>query len=217
MKENKFMNNDFDRLFKLAQTTKSTLVVYDRVGENHCVVLGIDQFEKMSSKTSTVVEEKNEETVPIAPKAPVVDLDLKSDEAVLEALNQKIEAWRNTQVMVEPPKNELNTESVQDVPVPENSTFDHAPEEPTQSIALPVIDSSNKPTTIPHTSSKSSSWHRLGDVIAETLKPKMPEVRYEELGEPEVALPVTQVDGLESFSEPEALDDEPLFLEEPAS
>lgn len=207
------MNNNFDRLFKLAQKTKSTLVVYDRDGENHCVVLGIEQFEKMSEPSTNFSEEKTPAMpVVVEPEAKVIDPDLKSDEAVLEALNQKIASWRASQAEVEITESSSNTDSVQEVPIPEESTIDHAPEEPAQSMAVPVIESS-----VSQSPAKSSSWHRLGDVMAQTLKPKMPEVRYEEIGEPEVALPVKQADDTETFSEPEALDDEPLFLEEPIS
>ncbi len=202
------MNNNFDRLFKLAQKTKSTLVVYDREGNDHCVVLGIEQFEKMSEQTSI----SPLETIAPAPKTPVIDLDLKTDEEILEALNEKISNWRASQPVSESEEPVLNTDSVQEVPVPEISTVDHEPEEPTQSIAVPVAS-----PLVAQSPTKSSSWHRLGDVMAQTLKPKMPEVRYEEIGEPEVALPVTRTDEPEVFSEPESLDDEPLFLEEPVS
>ncbi len=220
MKENKCMNNNFDRLLKLSQKTKSTLVVYDRDGGEHCVILSIDEFEKMSGQAPTDTEKTAEEKgfqVPVSVlQQPVIDQDLESDEAVLEALNQKIASWRAAQPVPEPDESCLNTDSVQETPIPEESTVDHAPEEPTQSIAVPVVSASTAQTLTPATTSnKSSSWHRLGDVMAETLKPKMPEVRYEEIGEPEVALPVKQADELEGFSEPETLDDEPLFLEEP--
>lgn len=208
------MNNNFDRLFKLAQKTKSTLVVYDRAGEDHCVVLSIEQFEKMSEQAIVLPEEKGHQTPVLVEPKNTVDLDLKSDEAVLEALNQKIAAWRTAQLAAESVESSLNTDFAQEVPAPEESTFDHAPEEPTQSVAVAV---STPQVPVSQSPAKSSSWHRLGDVMAQTLKPKMPEVRYEEIGEPEVALPVKQADDTEAFSEPEALDDEPLFLEEPIS
>lgn len=195
------MNNNFDRLLKLAQKTKSTLVVYDREGEDHCVVLGIDEFEKMSGQISHLPEKKDYQTPAPDIQESAPDPDLESDEAVLEALNQKIAAWKASQPVPEPEVPELSTDSVQE-----------APKEPEQPVPAPISsDLSNQNST------KSSSWHRLGDVMANTLKPKMPEVRYEEIGEPEVALPIKRTDEIEGFSEPEPLDDEPLFLEEPIS
>lgn len=204
------MNNNFDRLFALAQKTNSTLVVYDRDGENHCVVLGIEQFEKLSGDTNKIPEEKVLKAPVVAQPEIAVDPDLKSDEAVIEALNQKIAEWRAAQLASQPVESSLNTDFAQEANLPEESTVLPVPEEPTPQLAVTPSD-----IPVSQSSAKSSSWHRLGDVMAHTLKPKMPEVRYEEIGEPEVALPVKQADDSENFSEPEALDDEPLFLEEP--
>lgn len=195
------MNNNFDRLLKLAQKTKSTLVVYDREGEDHCVVLGIDEFEKMSGQTTHLPKEKSHQSSAPAIQESIPDPDLESDEVVLEALNQKIAEWKASQPVLEPEVPALSTDAVQEVPV-----------ESEQSTPTPTLSELNN-----QHSTKSSSWHRLGDVMANTLKPKMPEVRYEEIGELEVALPVKRTDEIEGFSEPEPLDDEPLFLEEPIS
>lgn len=197
MKENKSMNNNFDRLLSLAKKTKSTLVVYDPEGQNNCVILGVEQYEKLVLADSAPVEsqkvevenlkviEQKKSSEPVS--APIVADDLAADEAVLEALNQRIAEWRASQPVAES--------------VVETQSEPEPPAVPTQPASVP----------------QSSSWHRLGDVMATSLKPKMPEVRYEEIGELEAPLPVTHTDETANFSEPEPLDDEPLFLEEPVN
>lgn len=76
--------------------------------------------------------------------------------------------------------------------------------------ALPIV---TQPVTIPvkivPESTKNSSWHKLGDVMAGNFT----KVSYESLGEQ--GLKPTVTEEVSEYAEPEPLNDDPVFLEEP--
>lgn len=163
------MNESLDRLLNLAQKTNSRLIVYDRTAGKHLVVMGIDDFENLTTGQ-----------VPVK----IVDHDADKDHELIQKLNQEIAEWRNR----------AQNQEV------ENATADFSEEggveenleEPAQTVVKEIPKSSSP-----------SPWHKFGDVLANYQPaPKMPEVRYE------------PAEALES-EKTEALDDEPIFLEEP--
>ncbi len=90
------MSNPFERLLRLSQKTKSTLIAYDRHGEEHFVIMGIDDFESLhDGKESFKDPVHPHHPHPPEPKFDVTD-DVASDALLLEKLNRDIANWRST-------------------------------------------------------------------------------------------------------------------------
>lgn len=173
------MNESLDRLLNLAQKTNSRLIVYDRTAGKHLVVMGIDDFESLTTGQ-----------VPVK----IVDDDADRDHELIQKLNQEIAEWRNRA------QNQEVENTVADFS--EEEDLEENLEEPIQTVVKEIPKSSD-PSIKSLPSSPPSSWHKFGDVMARYQPaPKMPEVRYE------------PAEALES-EKTQALDDEPIFLEEP--
>lgn len=144
------MNESFDRILNLAQKSNSRLIIFDRAAGKHLVVMGIDDFENLSTGQ-----------VPVQ----VADEDAQKDHELIQKLNQEIADWRN-----KAQKQEIdnNLSDVSDQVSTEVTKVQEETLEPVEAISSPSSP------TLP------SSWHRLGDVIARYQPaPRMPEVRYE--------------------------------------
>lgn len=213
------MNTNFDRLFQLAKKSKSPLVVLDKHTENQFVVLGIDDYEALldqesvaqSSQVAAVVSTPEPRVV----AAPVVSVEQKSDPdkeqdaLLLQKINQQIADWR-----AEEQKKLLATEvQAEPVAMSESEPTPEIVPEPLLEVIkspLPVV---NQPVTIPvkivPESTRNSSWHKLGDVMAGNFT----KVSYESLGEQ--GLKPTVTEEVSEYAEPEPLNDDPVFLEEP--
>ncbi len=213
------MNTNFDRLFQLAKKSKSPLVVLDKQTENQFVVLGIDDYESLLDQEPVAPSsQKPPVTVtpePVATVSPVVmveqknDPDREQDALLLQKINQQIADWR-----AEEQKKVVATEvQVEPVVVSEPEFAPEPLPEPLPEVvksALPIV---TQPVTIPvkivPESTKNSSWHKLGDVMAGNFT----KVSYESLGEQ--GLKPTVTEEVSEYAEPEPLNDDPVFLEEP--
>jgi hypothetical protein len=129
------MSEQFDKVLELAQKLNGPMVVYDKQGGKHLVILGIDEFAQYfdanKNKPVELKAEVNTETT----QASEPKVEVGESKPVEEAL--KVSEESRTQVM---PEEFAPVESVVEVP--------KAPKMMT-----------------PPTSAGSQQWHRLGDVI----------------------------------------------------
>lgn len=195
------MNTDFDRIISLAQKTGSRLVVYDREGGKHMVVLGVDDFEQLvagEAKPTTVAPQISPRHIEPEP-VPEIDRDLAEDEALLQILNQRIADWRRaeTEKMAPVVAEELVAE---ETVAPEKPTFESKNDSELELPPMPVQKVE---------ASTSGGWHKLGEVMAGSFS----KVRYEPLGESAIQIPVAT--SAPEYAEAEPLNDDPVFLEEP--
>ncbi len=179
------MSEQFDKVLELAQKLKGPMVVYDKQGGKHLVILGIDEFAQyFDSNKKTLVE-------PQAPvntnnsQAPEVKAESAMDESVFEP-------------QVEVGESENVVESRIDV-LPE----EFAPLEPeVSSVEVEVPVKPKNPALTPSAQVSSQQWHRLGDVMRRVR----PEITPQDTRQP---VPY------QAHEEPVLESDEPNFLEEP--
>jgi hypothetical protein len=195
------MQESFDRILRLAQKTNSRLIIFDKNTDQHLVVMGIDEFEQLSSHDSHVKVRVQ------TPVSEPVDTEAAHEQALIEALNKEIAQWREKARQQEVAQNfdHLVSPNVPTVPEVQQPLMPAVIiDEPLPSGVAEVThaDSVHLPATSP------SSWHRLGDVMARyktgdsIAAPTPTEVRYE-------AAPSAEGEATES------LDEDPIFLEEP--
>ncbi len=199
------MNTNFDRIFSLAKKSNSRLVVFDKTEGDHFVVLGIDDFEGLLGNPSTNNKPEPKPQLPATPaevKAEpktesehFIDSTRAEDEALLQKLNEQIAEWRRDELAKAAAAIEAPQEPVVELELPPEPV-----KKPVQPITIPV-------TVEPEPEEK---WHKLGDVLAGSSLGK---VSYEPLGEQGIK-PLIQEETVE-YAEPEPLNDDPVFLEEP--
>lgn len=183
-----FMNEPFDQVLELAQKLTSPMVVYDKQGGKHLVILGIDEFAHyLDSGKKTPVG-------PVAPvntnlsQAPEVRAESAMDESIFEpqvevgeAAEAEVQTWAENLPPELSPQNEA-------------TVGEHESRE---------IEAEIKKTPlVPSAAVTSQHWHRLGDVIRRVH----PEISVENTPKP---VPYR------TSSEPVSEADEPSFLEEP--
>ena len=209
------MNTNFDRIFALAKKSQSRLVVFDKQENDHFVVLGIDDFESLlDSPTQAKPVLSSPEPKPLVePKVfvsesepeQIIDSDREQDAKLLQKLNQQIAEWRREEQkkaeadFAPEPEESQEPEPVQPEPLPKSVT---------QPVTIPVKIEPEPEIQVKQT----GNWHKLGDVMANSSLAK---VSYEPLGEQGIK-PVMAEESNE-YAEPEPLNEDPVFLEEPLS
>lgn len=217
------MNTNFDRVFSLAKKSNSRLVVFDKQEGEHFVVLGIDDFESLLTDQKSV----KTEAVPVLSSVPpsvsvpaitpvteqTIDSDLDQDARLLQKLNEQIADWRRSELEKISIQTEPEEESEIEIKPKSEPNLESLPRPVTQPVTIPVKIEPEPELIAPPVSQKSSgSWHRLGDVIAESSLAK---VSYEPLGEQGIK-PIISPE-INEYAEPEPLNEDPVFLEEPLS
>ena len=210
------MNTNFDRVFKLAKKSNSRLVVFDKQEGEHFVVLGVDDFESLlDSPAAAKPALPPEPTRPVAPAPEVpsieqiIDSDREQDALLLQKLNQQIADWRRE----EQKKVEVDFTPEPEVPQEPEPVRPEPLPKPTQPVTIPVkIEPEPEFKSQPQPVKPSGSWHKLGDVMAGSSLAK---VSYEPLGEQGIK-PV-MAEETNEYAEPEPLNEDPVFLEEPLS
>lgn len=210
------MNTNFDRIFSLAKKSKSRLVVFDKQEGEHFVVLGVDDFEALldapaASKPASSYEPEIPPTPVVTKLAPeqVIDSDRDQDALLLQKLNQQIADWRRDEL--EKAQNLAEAEAEDQAKAEKSVLLEQKLEvqtKPIQPVTIPVkIEPEPEAPVQPKSS---GNWHKLGDVMASSSLAK---VSYEPLGEQGIK-PITQEE-VNEYAEPEPLNDDPVFLEEP--
>lgn len=185
-----FMNEPFDKVLDLAQKLNGPMVVYDKQGGKHLVILGIDEFAQyFDSGKKTPAE-------PIAPtntnlsQAPEVKAESAMDESIFEPQAEAREVGE--------PQFESKTEVLSPGLEPVEEAVEVSSE-------IQEIKSEIKKNPLtPSAATTSQHWHRLGDVIRRVH----PEIPPENIPKP---VPY------QAHPEPVLESDEPNFLEEPAA
>lgn len=205
------MNTNFDRIFKLAKKSQSRLVVFDKQENDHFVVLNIDDFESLLDGPADPKPLLLTEPTPPVDSVPevfsseqVIDSDREQDALLLQKLNQQIAEWRRE----EQKKAEADFTPEPELPLESELVQPEPLSRPIQPITIPV-KIEPEPEIQPKTS---GNWHKLGDVLAGSSLGK---VSYEPLGER--GIKPTLVEESSEYAEPEPLNDDPVFLEEPLS
>lgn len=184
------MNESFDQVLDLAQKLTSPVVVYDKQGGRHLVILGIDEFAHYldSGKKPSVGPIISTNTN--LSQAPEVRAESAMDESIFEP---QVEVGEATESEVQ-----VREEILSPKLPPEEEVVEG--ERENQEIEAEV----KKNPLTPSAQVTGQHWHRLGDVIRR-VHPEIPAeiapkpVPYQTHNEP-----VTEVD-------------EPSFLEEPAA
>lgn len=221
------MSDSFNRLLRLAQKTKSTLVAYDKTGDEHFVVMGIDDFESLHDK-----KQIDPVVPPIDPNQidpgdfdceedpePEVEDDVASDAAILDQLNHDIATWRTRREQEEQSNKIENITSdemdnTSDEVEPDVANPIKIEESEADTEATPVNNLTDKPRAVTR-----SSWTPLGQVLAKAypnLKPQpSTEINYDPITDARnPILPTTSLED-EPAGVEEPLEDDPIFLEEP--
>lgn len=238
------MPHPFERLLQLSQKTKSTLIAYDRHGEEHFVVMGIDDFESLHEGKHPPKDPKDPIHPPHLPEPELgVTDDVASDALLLEKLNRDIANWRSVHEQTEHKnsmenmageldEHELDSETSESSETLEFSGADET-ETAVEEVVIenfnsnvapePEIEESVKPVVKPPQAGN-SSWTPLGSVLAKVYPKFQPEatasdvsseINYDPITEPRnPILPATNL-GEEEIGPEEPLEDEPIFFEEP--
>ena len=191
------MSDQFDKVLDLAQKLTSPMVVYDKQGGKHLVILGIDEFAQYLDSGKKPPIEPKPPVNTSSSQAPEIKAQSGMDESIFEPQTEVQESRveenedlpvNNTKVDVLPPELEPNEE------VPEVN-------QEIQEIESEIKRNPNPLT--PSAATTSQHWHRLGDVIRRVH----PEIPLENIPKP---VPY------QAHPEPVLEVDEPNFLEEPA-
>lgn len=182
------MNEPFDQVLDLAQKLTSPLVVYDKQGGRHLVILGIDEFAHYLDSG------KKPSVGPVVPmntnlsQAPEVRAESAMDESIFEP---QVEVGEVAEFEVQVREEALSAKLPPEEDVVEG-------ERENQEIDAEV----KKNPLTPSAAVTSQHWHRLGDVIRRVH----PEISVENTPKPVPYQP---------HSEQVSEVDEPSFLEEP--
>ncbi len=223
--------HNFERLLTLAQKTKSSLIAYDRHGDEHFVIVGIDDFESLHGINQTPKPLVH----PPEPEFDVTD-DVASDALLLEKINRDIANWRSSHEQKEH-KNAMATmveeldhdgqesEISETVPTPKFERVDeNIVEEVPKEDFKEISESKESVESIPKPQPGNSPWTPFGQVLAKTypqfkkpvdISSEVGEIKYDQITEPRIPiLPATGLDD-ETVGSEEPLADDPVFLEEP--
>lgn len=202
------MQAGFDRLLELAQRSGDRLIIYDRFGHNHKVIVDLDDYEHM-----LLVDEREEA---------YEDVRQLSEGELIDKINRDIAMWRSSFY----DRNFDTDDEYDDVWGMDKSMPDtwHSAEEVLQA----RHGSSGQPVSEWESTPALNNTDFSSETFPEEAPPSIPRVReetepiaYDPLGEAAFGTPVppasatTTTSGYEFEEEPLDDEEEPVFFEEP--
>lgn len=205
------MNSSFDRLFNLAQKTGNNLIVYDRHGDQHFVIMDIDEYENILDIDSS------------DPVGPVDHLnaaedvsDELSDAQLFEKINHDIAVWRarHEQAESQSRENELAKELSED-------TFDPFIEDHTHNDSWHRAGEVLQKFTerMPAPSSVNSEIDQAASLVTPSIQEPVIQPLSQDtptlIASPTQPVPFLPHEELETEAGEGLDDEEPIFFEEP--